>query len=111
MVLRYANREYYVELGTGDKVSGHRPSADVLFNSVTKTASNDAVGVILTGMGSDGAKGLLNMRKSGAMTFGQDITSSVVYGMPKVAQDLGAVVKQNSLKALPKDILRYLEKV
>ncbi|WP_373000317.1 chemotaxis response regulator protein-glutamate methylesterase [Sulfurimonas sp.] len=111
MVLRYSNRQYYVELGTGEKVSGHRPSVDVLFNSVAKTASNDAVGIILTGMGSDGAKGLLNMRKSGAMTFGQDSASSVVYGMPKVANDLGAVVKQNSIKALPKDILKYLEKV
>ncbi|EDZ62884.1 response regulator receiver modulated CheB methylesterase [Sulfurimonas gotlandica GD1] len=111
MVLRYSNKQYHVELGTGEKVSGHRPSVDVLFNSVAKTASNDAVGIILTGMGSDGAKGLLNMRKSGAMTFGQDSVSSVVYGMPKVANDLGAVVKQNSLKALPRDILKYLEKV
>jgi len=109
MVLRHSGHRYYIQLGGGEKVSGHKPSVDVLFNSVSKAAGANAVGVILTGMGSDGAKGLLNMRKSGAMTFGQDEKSSTVYGMPKAAFTLGAVVKQNSLIELPLDILTFLE--
>ncbi|MEA3374373.1 MAG: chemotaxis response regulator protein-glutamate methylesterase [Campylobacterota bacterium] len=111
MVLRRSGHRYYVQLGGGDKVSGHRPSVDVMFNSVAKTAGVNALGVILTGMGSDGAKGLTNMRKSGAMTFGQDKKSSTVYGMPKVAFELGGVAKQSSLEALPGDMLRHLEKM
>lgn len=109
MVLRRSGHRYYVQIGGGEKVSGHKPSVDVLFNSVSKTAGANAVGVILTGMGSDGAKGLLNMRKSGAMTFGQDEKSCVVYGMPKVAYEIGAVVKQESLYNLPSKIVAYLE--
>lgn len=109
MVLRRSGHRYYVQLGGGQKVSGHRPSVDVLFNSVTRAAGSNALGVILTGMGADGAKGLLNMRQAGSMTFGQDEKSCTVYGMPKVAYELGGVVKQNSLEALPQDILRYLE--
>ena len=109
MVLRRSGHRYYVQLGGGEKVSGHRPSVDVMFNSVSKTAGVNAVGVILTGMGSDGAKGLLNIKKTGAMTFGQDKRSSTVYGMPKVAHELGGVTKQNSLNELPADILHFLE--
>ena len=109
MVLRRSGQRYYVQLGGGEKVSGHRPSVDVMFNSVAKTAGVNAIGVILTGMGSDGAKGLLNIRKTGAMTFGQDQKTSTVYGMPKVAFELGGVVKQNSLNELPADILHFLE--
>ncbi len=109
MVLRRSGHRYYVQLGGGKKISGHRPSVDVMFNSVSKSAGANAIGVILTGMGSDGARGLLNMYNTGSMTFGQDKKSSVVYGMPKVAFELGGVVKQNSLTALPKDILKYLE--
>lgn len=109
MVLRRSGHRYYVQLGGGEKVSGHRPSVDVMFNSVSKTAGANAVGVILTGMGSDGAKGLLNMHNVGSMTFGQDEKSSTVYGMPKVAYEMGAVKKQTSLDKLPSDILRYLE--
>lgn len=111
MVLRRSGHRYYVQLGGGDKVSGHRPSVDVMFNSVAKIAGANAIGVILTGMGSDGAKGLLNMKKSGAMTFGQDQRTSTVYGMPKVAFELGGVVKQNALEELPRDILKHLEKL
>lgn len=109
MVLRRSGHRYYVELGGGEKVSGHRPSVDVMFNSVAKTAGSNAVGVILTGMGADGAKGMLNMRNAGSMTFGQDERSSTVYGMPKVAFELGGVIKQNALSALPQDILDFLE--
>ena len=109
MVLRRSGHRYYIQLGGGEKVSGHRPSVDVMLNSVAKTAGANAIGVILTGMGSDGAKGLLNIRKTGAMTFGQDKKTSTVYGMPKVAFELGGVVKQNSLNELPADILHFLE--
>lgn len=109
MTLKRSGHRYYVNIDSGAKVSGHCPSVDVMFNSVSKMAGANAIGVILTGMGSDGAKGLLNMRNSGAMTFGQDNKSSTVYGMPKAAYDLGAVTKQNSLDKLPKDILDYLQ--
>lgn len=108
MVLRRSGHRYYVQLGTGDKVSGHRPSIDVLFNSVAKSAGSNAVGVILTGMGSDGAKGMLNMHKAGARTIGQDEKSCVVYGMPKVAYELGAVDVQTSLQNIPKKILEMI---
>jgi two-component system, chemotaxis family, protein-glutamate methylesterase/glutaminase len=81
-------------LRQSEPVSGHRPSVDVLFESVARSFGSKAVGVILTGMGKDGAKGLLAMREAGARTLGQDEGSSVVYGMPKVAFELGAVEKQ-----------------
>ncbi|MEG2916176.1 MAG: chemotaxis protein CheB, partial [Oscillospiraceae bacterium] len=101
---------YFVKLTKGEKVSGHCPSVDVLFNSVAKTAGNNAVGVILTGMGSDGAKGLLEMRKTGAHTIGQDKDSCVVYGMPMVAQNIGAVEKQCSLTQIPMQISNFLSR-
>ncbi len=85
---------YYVRSQKGPRVNGHCPSVDVLFQSVAETAKKNAVGVILTGMGSDGAKGLLQMRQAGAYTIGQDKESCVVYGMPMVAYQLGAVAKQ-----------------
>ena len=75
-------------------VSRHRPSVDVLFRSVATQLGRDAVGVILTGMGRDGASGLLEMRRAGALTIGQDADSCVVYGMPKAAFDDGAVMRQ-----------------
>lgn len=89
---------YKVECFIGDKVNGHCPSVDVLFNSVAKESKNQAIGIILTGMGYDGAKGLLAMRKAGAKTIGQDERSSVVYGMPKVAYNIGAVQNQLPLE-------------
>lgn len=88
---------YQVEIKPGPKVNGHCPSVDVLFESVAKTAGADAVGIILTGMGGDGAKGLLAMRNAGARTIGQDESTCIVYGMPKVAYDLGAVERQEKL--------------
>jgi two-component system chemotaxis response regulator CheB len=84
----------------GDPVSGHCPSVDVLFSSVARTAKDHAVGVILTGMGRDGAKGLLAMRQAGAKTLGQDEATCVVYGMPRAAFDLGAVERQLPLEKL-----------
>lgn len=91
------NGTYQVEIKAGPRVNGHCPSVDVLFDSVAKVAGPDALGIILTGMGGDGAKGLLNMRKAGARTIGQDESTCVVYGMPKVAYDLGAVEYQEKL--------------
>jgi two-component system chemotaxis response regulator CheB len=92
-------------LHDGPTVSGHRPSVDVLFRSVASTAGKAAVGVILTGMGKDGAEGLLQLRNAGAMTFGQDEASSLIYGMPRVAFEQGAVVRQYSLTHLADAIL------
>ena len=81
-----------------DPVSGHRPSVDVLFNSVAACAGARSLGIILTGMGRDGARGLLALRQAGARTLGQDEASSVVYGMPKVAFEIGAVERQLPLR-------------
>lgn len=99
---------YYVKSTQGEKVSGHCPSVDVLFDSVAEVAKSKAVGIILTGMGSDGAKGLLNMKKQGAYTIGQDEKSSIVYGMPMVAYNIGAVQKQLPLDKISQEICNYL---
>lgn len=92
----------------GEKVSGHCPSVNVLFNSVANEVGEKAVGVIMTGMGADGADGLLAMRNNGAKTIGQDKESCIVYGMPKEAYIRGAVQKQASLDNIPKTILEML---
>ena len=92
-------------LRAADAVNGHRPSVDVLFHSVAAKAGANAVGVILTGMGADGAQGLIAMRRAGARTLGQDAASSVVYGMPRVAFELGAVEQQLPLHLLADRIL------
>lgn len=84
----------YVECFKGEKVNGHAPSVDVMFDSVADVIGSRAVGVILTGMGGDGAKGMLKMHQNGARTIGQDEKSSIVYGMPKVAFEIGAVDEQ-----------------
>lgn len=97
MRLVRVNGEYQVECRHAPKVNGHCPSVEVLFNSVAQAAGRNAVGIILTGMGGDGAKGLLAMRRAGARTIGQDESTCVVYGMPKVAYDIGAVEYQEKL--------------
>ncbi len=102
MHLVKVNGMYQVEVKAGPKVNGHCPSVDVLFESVAKVAGPNALGIILTGMGGDGAKGLLAMRKAGARTIGQDESTCVVYGMPKVAYDLGAVEFQEKLSNIAK---------
>jgi len=99
---------YYVKCAQGERVNGHCPSVDVLFDSVAEVAKGKAIGVILTGMGADGAKGLLNMRKQGAYTIGQDEKSSTVYGMPMVAYNIGAVEKQLPLNKIAEEICRHL---
>lgn len=107
-----------VRMGTGysvsctneDKVSGHRPSVDVLFTSVASIAKNRAIGVILTGMGADGAAGMLRMRKAGAYTIGQDRETCVVYGMPMEAYKIGAVCQQAPLSNIPQVVMARLAK-
>jgi two-component system, chemotaxis family, protein-glutamate methylesterase/glutaminase len=90
---------------TGDPVNGHSPSVDVLFQSVARTAGMNSVGVILTGMGRDGADGLLAMRDAGARTIGQDEATSLIYGMPKVAFEVGAVERQLPLDRIATAVL------
>jgi two-component system chemotaxis response regulator CheB len=101
---------YYVKCTEGEKVSGHCPSVDVLFHSVAAKAGKRSLGVILTGMGKDGAAGLLKMKEAGAYTIGQDKDSSVVYGMPKEAYDIDAVIKQASIDRIPNLIIDCLNK-
>ena len=101
---------YKVECFNGPKVSGHCPSVDVLFESVAGACRDEAIGVLLTGMGADGAKGLLKMKHAGAYTIGQDESSCIVYGMPKVAKELGAVGVQVSLDKIPEKIYTLLKK-
>lgn len=97
---------YFIKLSQDEPRNGHRPSVDVLFESVAKLYQNRALGVIMTGMGKDGAAELAEMRKQGAWTLGQDKETSIVYGMPKVAFELGGVQKQVALKDMAKEISR-----
>jgi two-component system chemotaxis response regulator CheB len=97
--------QYRVSLNENAAVSGHRPSVDVLFRSVARVAGKAAVGAILTGMGKDGAAGMLELRNSGAITLGQDEASSLVYGMPRAAFECGAVMRQSSLSHMADAIL------
>lgn len=99
---------YYIKSGGSEKIGGFCPAVDVLFDSVADNAGQDAMGIILTGMGSDGSKGLLKMRRAGAYTVGQDQESCVVYGMPMVAFNIGAVQKQLPLDKIGAEIIRYL---
>ncbi len=108
MKVEKSGGHYKVRCAKGEKVSGHCPSVDVLFESVAQAAGKNAVGVILTGMGADGANGLLSMRKKGARTIGQDKESCVVYGMPRVAFELGAVERQASLDKIPQVICSFV---
>jgi two-component system chemotaxis response regulator CheB len=97
-----------VQLDDGPPVNRHKPSVDYLFHSVAKIAGQQSIGVILTGMGADGARGLLAMRKAGARTIGQDEDSCVVYGMPKVAAGVGAVEEVLPLERIPGLLVRWL---
>ncbi len=101
--------KYTVSCTPGEKVSGHRPSVDAMFHSMAEVVRCKMVGIIMTGMGQDGAAGLLAMRKNGAYTIGQDKESSVVYGMPMVANDIGAVCIQASCDNVANVLLRHLK--
>ena len=101
--------KYTVSCMPGEKVSGHRPSVDALFQSMSEVVRCKMVGIIMTGMGQDGAAGLLAMRRKGAYTIGQDKESSVVYGMPKVAHDIGAVCTQAPCEGVAGVLLRHLK--
>ncbi|MBA5608320.1 chemotaxis response regulator protein-glutamate methylesterase [Duganella sp. FT3S] len=108
MLLRRTGAQYYVEVVDGPLVNRHRPSVDVLFRSVARCAGANALGVIMTGMGDDGAAGLLEMLKAGARTVAQDEASCVVYGMPKEAVKRGGVEKSVPLNLIYRDILAQL---
>lgn len=101
--------KYTVSCTPGEKVSGHRPSVDAMFHSMAEVVRCKMVGIIMTGMGQDGAAGLLEMRKKGAYTIGQDKESSVVYGMPMVANEIGAVCIQASCDNVANVLLRHLK--
>ena len=103
--LNRKNSRFYCLLHDGPPMSGHRPSVDVLFRSVARIAGPITIGVILTGMGKDGAEGMLELRRAGAMTLGQDEESSLIYGMPRVAFERGAVMRQYSLTNMSDAIL------
>jgi len=107
MLLKRSGAQYYVEIVDGPPVSRHRPSVDVLFRSVAKCAGKNALGIIMTGMGDDGAKGLKEMYDMGARTLGQDEDSCVVYGMPKEAVKLGAVHRELPLERIAYEIVAY----
>jgi two-component system chemotaxis response regulator CheB len=105
LLLKRSGARYYVEIKNGPLVCRHRPSVDVLFRSAARYAGQNAVGVILTGMGDDGARGMLEMKQAGAHTFAQDEASCVVFGMPKEAIKLGGVDKVLPLHAVAAAIL------
>lgn len=107
MLLRHGPGQYFVEVVDGPLVNRHRPSVDVLFRSVAKCAGSSALGIIMTGMGDDGAVGLLEMRQAGARTLAQDEQSCVVYGMPKEAVKRGAAERSVALDAISREILQY----
>jgi two-component system chemotaxis response regulator CheB len=109
MVLTRSGGTYLVRIKDGPRVHYQRPSVDVLFHSVAKTAARNAVGVVLTGMGADGAKGMLAMKENGAYTMAQDEATCVVYGMPKEAVKLGATDEVVPLSAISSTIINVLE--
>lgn len=108
LLLARSGANYVTKLDQGPPVNRHRPSVDVLFDSAAECAGKNAVGVILTGMGKDGAAGMLRMRNAGAHNFAQDEASCVVFGMPREAIAVGAAHEVGALQALPRMVLEYL---
>jgi two-component system chemotaxis response regulator CheB len=106
MLLKRSGARYFVTVKSGPMVHRQRPSVEVLFRSVAHAAGGNAVGALLTGMGADGAQGLLEMRQAGAFTLAQDEASCVVFGMPRVAIELGAAERVAALDKIPEEILR-----
>lgn len=107
MMLRRSGAQYQVEVVDGPPVNRHRPSVDVLFRSVARCAGKNALGIIMTGMGDDGARGMKEMRDAGASTLAQDEASCVVYGMPREAVKLGGVERSLSLDAFASAVCAY----
>jgi two-component system chemotaxis response regulator CheB len=107
LLLTRNGAQYRVEVRDGPLVNRHRPAVDVLFRSVARSAGRNALGIIMTGMGDDGARGLREMHEVGALTIAQDEASSVVYGMPKEAVKLGAVDRSVPLSGIPAEITRF----
>ncbi len=107
MLLKRSGAQYHVDVVDGPAVNRHRPSVDVLFRSVARCAGSNALGVIMTGMGDDGARGMKEMREAGAATLAQDEASCVVYGMPKEAVKLGGVQKSVPLAGIALEVTRY----
>ncbi|MBN2724901.1 MAG: chemotaxis response regulator protein-glutamate methylesterase [Deltaproteobacteria bacterium] len=105
LVLKRSGARYYVECMSGPRVNNHRPSVDIMFKSVSRTAGKNAVGLILTGMGSDGANGLLDMKSAGSHTIAQNEESCVVYGMPRAAIELGAAEHIVHLDKIPSRLI------
>jgi two-component system chemotaxis response regulator CheB len=110
MVLHRSGARYVARIKDGPPVHHQRPAVDVLFQSVARHAGKNAVGVLLTGMGADGAKGLLSMRETGAHTMAQDEASCVVFGMPREAIKMGAAAQIVSLGDVPREIMRALSR-
>jgi two-component system chemotaxis response regulator CheB len=108
LMIRRTGAKYCVEINEGPLVNRHRPSVDVLFRSAAKFAGSNAIGIIMTGMGDDGAKGLLEMKQAGAYTIAQDEASCVVFGMPKVAIKLGAASTVLPLERIADHVGRLL---
>lgn len=104
------NNKFLIQVREGKKVTGHCPSVDYLFKSVAKEAKGKSIAAILTGMGSDGAKGLLEIKKAGGYTIGQNKQSCIVYGMPMAAKNMDAVTKETSLDMIPNAILNQLKR-
>jgi two-component system chemotaxis response regulator CheB len=111
MTVRKSAGGYVVELDSSEPVNRHRPSVDTLFRSVARQAGKEATGVILTGMGKDGARGMLEMRNAGAWTIGQDQDSCVVYGMPREAAQIGAVAEVAALTDVSPRLLAHLHRL
>ncbi|HSG54099.1 MAG TPA: chemotaxis response regulator protein-glutamate methylesterase [Paracoccaceae bacterium] len=107
MQLKRSGAQYHVDVIDGPPVNRHRPSVDVLFRSTARCAGGNALGIIMTGMGDDGARGLKEMHDAGATTLAQDEASCVVYGMPKEAVKLGGVDRSLPLASVPWEIARY----
>jgi two-component system chemotaxis response regulator CheB len=107
MMLKRSGAQYYVEVVDGPVVNRHKPSVDVLFRSVAQVAGRNALGVIMTGMGDDGARGMKEMHDAGARTVAEDESTCVVFGMPKVAIDMGGVDKIVPLDRIPQEIISF----
>jgi two-component system chemotaxis response regulator CheB len=111
MILVRSGARYSVRINQDPPVNRHRPSVDVMFDSVARNAGANTIGVILTGMGGDGARGMLAMKQAGAYTIAQDEASCVVFGMPKEAIKLGGVDKILPLSEIPNAIVAYVYKL